>query len=111
MVAKNATSRFSSRVDDYIRYRPQYPVEIIDLLAARCGLVPDSVIADIGSGTGILTRLFLDNGNPVIAASVAIEAFNALKVGNVHAALEALAPYQKYVVPPLPPFQLIDGVP
>ena len=66
MVGKNATSRFSSRVDDYIRYRPQYPVEIIDLLAARCGLVPDSVIADIGSGTGILTRLFLDNGNPVI---------------------------------------------
>jgi hypothetical protein len=52
-----------------------------------------------------------NNGDPVIAASVAIEAFNALKVGNVHAALEALAPYQKYVVPELPPFQLVDGVP
>lgn len=49
-------------------------------------------------------------GDPVILASTAIEAFNALKVGNVHAALEVLAPYQKYVVPPLPPFQLIDGV-
>jgi GTP:adenosylcobinamide-phosphate guanylyltransferase len=52
-----------------------------------------------------------NNGDPVIAASVAIEAFNALKVGNVHAALEALARYQKYVVPELPPFQLVDGVP
>lgn len=51
------------------------------------------------------------NGDPVIAASVAIEAFNALKIGNVHAALETLAPYQKYIVPPLPPFNLIDGVP
>ncbi len=66
MPAKNSTTRFSSRVDDYIKYRPHYPVEILDLLAARCGLTPESVIADIGSGTGILTRLFLENGNPVI---------------------------------------------
>lgn len=66
MPAKNSTTRFSSRVDDYIKYRPHYPVEIIDLLAARCGLTPESVIADIGSGTGILTKLFLENGNPVI---------------------------------------------
>jgi SAM-dependent methyltransferase len=65
MVAKNATTRFSSRVDDYIKYRPNYPIEIIDLLAEKCGLTPESVIADIGSGTGILTKLFLENGNPV----------------------------------------------
>jgi SAM-dependent methyltransferase len=66
MPAKNATTRFSDRVADYIRYRPSYPVEIIDLLADRCGLTPESVIADIGSGTGILSKLFLDNGNPVV---------------------------------------------
>lgn len=66
MTAKNATTRFSSRVDDYVKYRPHYPVEIIDLLAAKCDLTPESVIADIGSGTGILTKLFLDNGNPVV---------------------------------------------
>jgi SAM-dependent methyltransferase len=66
MAAKNSTTRFSSRVDDYIRYRPRYPVEILDLLAAKCDMTPESVIADIGSGTGLLTRLFLDNGNPVI---------------------------------------------
>jgi len=65
MVAKNSTTRFSSRVDDYIKYRPDYPVEIIDLLADKCGLTPQSVIADIGSGTGILTKMFLENGNPV----------------------------------------------
>ena len=66
MTAKNATTRFSSRVDDYVKYRPHYPVEILDLLAAKCAMTPESVIADIGSGTGILTRLFLENGNPVI---------------------------------------------
>ena len=66
MTATNATTRFSSRVDDYIKTRPHYPIEILDLLAAKCELTPESVIADIGSGTGILTKLFLENGNPVI---------------------------------------------
>ena len=66
MTAKNSTTRFSSRVDDYIKYRPHYPAEILDLLADKCGLTPESVIADIGAGTGILTKLFLENGNPVV---------------------------------------------
>lgn len=66
MPAQNATTRFSDRVADYVKYRPHYPIEIIDLLAARCGLTPESVIADVGSGTGILTKMFLENGNPVI---------------------------------------------
>lgn len=62
----NATTRFSSRVEDYIKYRPGYPIEVVDLLADRCALTPESPIADIGSGTGILTKLFLDNGNTVV---------------------------------------------
>ncbi|MBC7623882.1 MAG: SAM-dependent methyltransferase, partial [Aeromicrobium sp.] len=62
----NATTRFSDRVADYIKYRPHYPVEILDLLSANCGLTPESVIADIGSGTGFLAELYLDNGNPVV---------------------------------------------
>ena len=61
----DATTRFSDRVADYVKYRPHYPIEIIDLFAAQCSLTPESVIADIGSGTGMLTKLFLDNGNPV----------------------------------------------
>jgi len=62
----NTTTRFTSRVADYIKYRPHYPLEILDLLGETCGLTPESIIADIGSGTGILARLFLENGNPVI---------------------------------------------
>ena len=56
------TKRFSSRVEDYIRYRPSYPEAILAWLARECGLAPESRIADIGSGTGILARLFLQFG-------------------------------------------------
>ena len=59
-------ARFSPCVGDYVKYRPQYPLEIIDLLAEKCALTPESVVADIGCGTGMLAKLFLDNGNPVI---------------------------------------------
>jgi len=57
--------RFSSRVENYIKYRPSYPLEIIDFLKEKKILLEDTVIADIGSGTGILTKIFLDNGNQV----------------------------------------------
>ncbi len=62
----NSTQRFSSRVDNYVKYRPGYPLAILDFLRTECGLTPDSVIADIGSGTGLLARLFLDSGNRVL---------------------------------------------
>lgn len=59
------TQRFSSRVTNYVKYRPSYPAAIIDLLAAECGLIPDSIVADVGSGTGLLAELFLQAGNRV----------------------------------------------
>jgi len=61
----DATQRFSSRVENYIRYRPLYPQAVIDVLRTACQLSTDSVVADIGSGTGILAELFLGNGNRV----------------------------------------------
>jgi len=60
-----STERFTTRVENYVKYRPGYPPAVLDLLKAECGLTPASVIADIGSGTGILTRMFLENGNRV----------------------------------------------
>ena len=57
--------RFSNRVENYQKYRPTYPPAIISLLEAECSLTADSVIADLGSGTGLLTELFLRYGNPV----------------------------------------------
>src|ERR1700722_8165854 len=63
MPASNATSRFSGRVENYIRYRPGYPPEV--LKALQTGLRSAHVIADIASGSGIWTRRLLENGNPV----------------------------------------------
>lgn len=61
------TERFSSRVEDYARYRPSYPPEAVGLLVERCGLSPGAVVADLGSGTGILTGLLLESGAEVFA--------------------------------------------
>ena len=65
MPVKDATQRFSSRVENYVRFRPGYPPEVFELLQRECGLAPDSVIADIASGTGIFTRMLAENGNRV----------------------------------------------
>jgi SAM-dependent methyltransferase len=59
------TRRFSSRVQNYLKYRPSYPPAIIALLESECGLRSESIIAEPGFGTGRLTELFLKNGNPV----------------------------------------------
>jgi len=65
MPASNATSRFSDRVENYVRYRPGYPPEVRETLRLECGLRPQHAIADIASGTGIWTRMLLENGNVV----------------------------------------------
>ena len=59
------TKRFSSRVENYIRFRPGYPPAVLEVLRAECALTADSVVADVGSGTGIFSAVLLENGNPV----------------------------------------------
>lgn len=61
------TERFSNRVENYIRYRPHYPAILLEFLERSCGLTAAATIADIGSGTGILSEMFLRNGNLVYA--------------------------------------------
>jgi ubiquinone/menaquinone biosynthesis C-methylase UbiE len=62
MHANNSTNRFSDRADNYNLYRPVYPAAIISWLEEKIGLNKDSRIADIGSGTGIFSTLFLASG-------------------------------------------------
>ncbi len=62
----DSKERFSNRVENYIKYRPGYPNEIIDFLTEKINYRSDWKIADIGSGTGILSKLFLENGNKVL---------------------------------------------
>jgi ubiquinone/menaquinone biosynthesis C-methylase UbiE len=62
------TERFTGRAEVYSRYRQRYSnAEILPLLEAWCSLQSDWLIADIGAGTGMLSEVFLANGNPVIA--------------------------------------------
>jgi len=65
MLAADPKQRFTNRVTDYVRYRPGYPPAVLDVLREECGLSPESVVADIGSGTGLLAQMFLENGNLV----------------------------------------------
>lgn len=60
--------RFDGKVAEYARYRERYAPEILlPLLRDWCGLTPQWKVADIGAGTGLLSDVFVANGNHVFA--------------------------------------------
>ena len=73
MPVSDPKTRFSDRVDNYVRYRPGYPHAVLELLRRECGLTPDAMVADIASGTGLLTRMLLENGNRVFGVEPNLE--------------------------------------
>lgn len=93
MAAFDPTARFSDRVADYVRYRPDYPPALLAWLQQELGISPDWAVADIGAGTGISSKLFLDAGYRVTA----VEPNAAMRA----AAIEWLGSN--------PRFQAIDG--
>jgi SAM-dependent methyltransferase len=60
------TKRFSDKVTDYAKYRPSYPINLITKLQEENILVKSSIIVDVGSGTGIFSKLLLEAGYQVI---------------------------------------------
>lgn len=76
------TARFSSRVGNYVRYRPGYPPEVIEVLKSECGLGPSAAVADVGAGTGIFTRLLLETGARVYAVEPNREMREAAEAGS-----------------------------
>lgn len=62
---KNSITRFTGRVEYFAKYRPGYPEQVIGALEKNIGFDTSKDIADIGCGTGILSKLFLSNGNLV----------------------------------------------
>ena len=60
------THRFSNRVKDYVRFRPSYPPALITLLRDEARIGPEAMVADVGSGTGILTAMLLQTGCRVL---------------------------------------------
>jgi len=70
LVGENTTesdylARFKGRADDYSKSRPGYPLELLRILEDEFEFGKGDVVADIGSGTGILSEVFLKNGNRV----------------------------------------------
>lgn len=67
MTSLDSKERFTDRVADYVRYRPSYPPAVIGWLHDELGVTPAWSVADIGAGTGISSKLFLDAGFTVTA--------------------------------------------
>lgn len=88
-----STARFSNRVADYVKARPNYPPATVATLANECGLTPKSTVVDIGCGTGLLAERFCEFGCRVIG----VEPNEAMRV----AGQQYLAKYSN--------FQMIDG--
>lgn len=63
----DSTARFSDRVGDYVRYRPDYPPALLDWLQREQGVDNGWRVADVGAGTGISSKMFLDAGYRVTA--------------------------------------------
>jgi SAM-dependent methyltransferase len=89
----DTVERFSNRVENYVKYRPGYPKEILQVFRDAMNLTENSVIADIGSGTGISSRVFLENGNPVFGV-------------EPNAAMRRAA---EYFLRDFPQFKSVDG--
>lgn len=89
MLKFDPKERFSSRVENYARFRPSYPQEVVEVLKNTCAMKPDSIVADIASGTGIFTRLLLKNGNRVFG----VEPNHDMRKAGEH----YLANYQNFI--------------
>ena len=61
----DTTERFTNRVENYVKYRPGYPPEVLELFRNKMNLRTSSLVADVGSGTGISAKIFLENENTV----------------------------------------------
>ncbi|MGC9778152.1 MAG: class I SAM-dependent methyltransferase [Candidatus Heimdallarchaeota archaeon] len=81
---KDPTKRFSDRVENYVKYRPSYPKKLITVLKDKRIISDNSIIADIGSGTGIFTRILLDTGCKVFAVKPNDEMRNKAEASLLH---------------------------
>ena len=64
--SRDPTERFTGLAESYAQYRPTYPAQLFDALAEKACLMPGSLVADIGCGTGISSRLMAERGWRVI---------------------------------------------
>jgi ubiquinone/menaquinone biosynthesis C-methylase UbiE len=87
--------RFTDRAKNYSKYRPSYAESLIEYLITTIDLKAEDKIADIGSGTGISSKLFLDFGNTVYGiepnSTMRCEAEEKLKIYDAFYSIESSA--------------------
>ena len=96
---------FNGIADIYDKYRPSYPHALFTYLCSEAGMNASTVVADIGSGTGILSKELLDICNLVYA----VEPNNDMrKIAELNLSYRdncifrknrALAPHERSAVP------------
>jgi SAM-dependent methyltransferase len=67
MTVPDPTTRFTDRVAHYVKSRPGYPDALVEALRTEVGVVPGSIVADVGSGTGLSTAVVRRLGGEVYA--------------------------------------------
>lgn len=70
-----AAKGFGSAAEEYERGRPDYPAAAVGLLAEKLRIGPDTVVLDLGAGTGKWTRMLA----PLGAQLIAIEPVDAMR--------------------------------
>ncbi|MBN1881372.1 MAG: class I SAM-dependent methyltransferase [Deltaproteobacteria bacterium] len=85
----DAIHRFDERSEEYDRFRPSYPVEMMNFLRVEVGLDASHVVVDVGAGTGKLTEILLQNEN----RAYAVEPNDRMRV----IAERNLSRYKKYI--------------
>jgi SAM-dependent methyltransferase len=63
----NAIDPYTERVMAYARYRWEFAPEAVQAFLASCGLTPEWVVADVGSGTGMVARHLVERARAVLA--------------------------------------------
>ncbi len=87
-----STSPFEGRAQAYATYRSPYPGDAIACVVARAGLSGDEVVADLGSGTGLLSGALIEHVRRLHAVEPADDMRSAAEaeLGN-HPAFHSVA--------------------